>query len=392
MDTLQNSLNSSINKVKSFTYPKLYTGVEWYIGFYAFDPSKNTMRRKRIKLNHIEKIGDRRKYADGLIKRLVANLENGWNPWIEAENEKAYKTFSEACDHYRRYILKQFNEGMLRKDTYRSYISQLRNIENWNSERKIPITYIYQFDRLFIVEFLEDIYIGRENSPRTRNNYLAFIRTFSSFLTEAQYLKTKPSEGITAFNKRKLKKQRTIIAEEDIIRLYDYLATNNKYYLLACYIIHYCFVRRKEMSLLKLSHFSLQKQTLFIPGDISKNGEDATVTVPTKVIHLMLELEIFNNPTNYYLFSENFKPGANPKHEKQFTEYWAHSIRKDLKFPDNYQFYSLKDTGITNMLRKYDPITVRDQARHSDIKMTDKYTPHDIQQANKLIINHEGIF
>lgn len=199
---------------------------------------------------------------------------------------------------------------------------------------------------MFIVEFLEDIYIGRENSPRTRNNYLAFIRTFSSFLTEVQYLKTKPSEGIAAFNKRKLKKQRTIIAEEDIIRLYDYLATKNKYYLLACYIIHYCFVRRKEMSLLKLSHFSLQKQTLFIPGNISKNGEDATVTVPTNVTHLMLELKVFNNPNNY----DNFKPGANPKHEKQFTEYWAHSIRKDLRFHDNYQFYSLKDTGIIKCL------------------------------------------
>lgn len=114
MDTLQNSLNSSINKVKSFTYPKLYTGVEWYIGFYAFDPSKNTMRRKRIKLNHIEKIGDRRKYADGLIRRLVANLENGWNPWIEAENEKAYKTFSEACDlYYFRYLFLIFGNRLI---------------------------------------------------------------------------------------------------------------------------------------------------------------------------------------------------------------------------------------------------------------------------------------
>ncbi|MFT4169959.1 MAG: hypothetical protein QM653_12655 [Dysgonomonas sp.] len=51
MDTLQNSLNSSINKVKSFTYPKLYTGVEWYIGFYAFDPSKKHYAQKK---NQIE--------------------------------------------------------------------------------------------------------------------------------------------------------------------------------------------------------------------------------------------------------------------------------------------------------------------------------------------------
>lgn len=44
------------------------------------------------------------------------------------------------------------------------------------------------------------------------------------------------------------------------------------------------------------------------------------------------------------------------------------------------------------MLKKYDTITVRDQARHADILMTDTYTPHDIQEANELIVNHDGIF
>lgn len=47
MSTLQNNQNPSINKVKAFTYPKLYTGVEWYVGFMAFDPAKGTMRRKK---------------------------------------------------------------------------------------------------------------------------------------------------------------------------------------------------------------------------------------------------------------------------------------------------------------------------------------------------------
>lgn len=392
MSALQKKQKSSLEEIKNFTYPRLVTGKEWYILFYAFDPAKDEMRRKRVKLNHIEKIGDRRKYADGLMKRLVANLESGWNPWIEAENEQAYKTFTEACEHYRKHISKLLNDGLLREDTYRSYISSLRNIENWNTERKLPIKYIYQFDRAFIIEFLEDIYIGRQNSARTRNNYLTFIRILGSFLLEYQYVKVKPSDGIAAFSKRKLKKQRTILEEKDVIRLYDYLMEKNKHYLLACYIMHYCFIRRKEMSLLKLSNFSLSKQTLFIPGEVSKNGDDATVTLTTKVIHLMLDLKIFDNPGNYYLFSDDFKPGKKHKHEKQFTDYWASNVRKDLKFPDNYQFYSLKDTGITSLLRTHDVITVRDQARHSDIQMTDKYTPHDIQKANNLITNHEGIF
>lgn len=392
MSSLQQSLSCNCNEIKSYSVPKLHTGKDWYIGFNAYDPISKKMKRKKIKVNHIEKIGQRRRYSDGVIKRLLVKLERGWNPWVESEDGKSYKTFNEACDHYKKYIFKLLNDGILREDTHRDYSSKIKNIIDWNNTIKVPIYYIYQLDREFITDFLEEIYIGRKNSAQTRNNYLTFIRIFCSFLLENQYVKVKPSDGISSINKRKLKKQRTVIEEKDIIRLFDYLSTHNKNFLLACYILHYCFVRRKEMSLLKLSYFNLKNQTLFIPGDISKNGESATVTIPEKIIHLMIDLKIFEHPSHYFLFSDNFKPGANHKHEKQFTDYWAYHVRKDLKFPASYQFYSLKDTGITDMLQRYDVLTVRDQARHSDIKMTNKYTPSDRKTANPLLTNHNGIF
>ena len=78
--------------------------------------------------------------------------------------------------------------------------------------------------------------------------------------------------------------------------------------------------------------------------------------------------------------------------EKAFRDYWTRVLRKELKFSDRYKFYSLKDTGITNMLRaNTDVLSVRDQARHSSILITDMYTPKDIQSANKLLMNYEGL-
>ena len=99
-----------------------------------------------------------------------------------------------------------------------------------------------------------------------------------------------------------------------------------------------------------------------------------------------------SSPNDYYLFSDNYKPGKTEKSEKMFRDYWRYHVRKDLKLSDKYKFYSLKDTGITNMLRHYDVLSVRDQARHSSILMTDIYTPHDIQVANELIKNYDGTF
>lgn len=106
----------------------------------------------------------------------------------------------------------------------------------------------------------------------------------------------------------------------------------------------------------------------------------------------MLDLNIFNRPGHYFIFSDGFRPGPKQRSEKMFRDWWAHHVRLDLKFPAQYKFYSLKDTGITNMLRHYDTLSVRDQARHSSILMTDIYTPHDIQEANSLIKNYEDAF
>ena len=177
-----------------------------------------------------------------------------------------------------------------------------------------------------------------------------------------------------------------------MIRLHDYLKEKNKYYLLACYVLHYCLIRPKEMSMIRLKDISLKKQTIYISDTVSKNRMDGVVTLPRKVIELMIDLDIFRNAGDDYLFSTGFKPGAEYRDEKQFRDYWSRYVRKDLKFPDRYKFYSLKDTGITSMLKLYDPITVRDQARHANILMTEIYTPHDIQNANHLIMNHEGVF
>lgn len=383
---------NSLQEIISYTLPKLQTGKDWVIYFYAFDPAIGKMHRKRIKLNHIESIKDRRQYAKDLMRRISEKLAMGWNPWIDSENKNNYLFFKDVLDSYRNYITKLYRDGVYREETYVCYISYCRNLEKYNDKYINPIHYIYQFNRDYCVQFLEEVYIGRDNTAFTRDNYLDFLQGFSKYCLNHNYLKTNPTEGITSLGRRSKKKIRTTIPEHELYRLNDYLKSKNKHFLLASYLLYYCFIRPKEMSQLRLSNFSLQRQTLFIQDDISKNKKDGTITLPAKVIHLMIELNIFSNPSDYYLFSDNFEPGQNRKSEKQFRDFWSHHVRKQLKFPDKYKFYSLKDTGITNMLRHYDVLSVRDQARHSSILMTDIYTPHDIMQANELIKNYDGNF
>lgn len=79
-----------------------------------------------------------------------------------------------------------------------------------------------------------------------------------------------------------------------------------------------------------------------------------------------------------YLFSDdNFKPGPRKLEPKKISDTWS-KMREVLKFKNEYQFYSLKDTGITQLFNLDVPlIKIRDQARHHDIKITETYTPRN---------------
>ena len=104
--------SSSVLSIVAYTPPQLYVGVEWYIGFMAFDPAKGKMRRKKIKLNHISKIGERRSYAKDLINRLSEQLRRGWNPWIERESALSYVFIDDAIEHFFRIQKKYLDDDI----------------------------------------------------------------------------------------------------------------------------------------------------------------------------------------------------------------------------------------------------------------------------------------
>lgn len=381
---------NELNEIKGYTPPRLYTGKEWYIGFNAWDPAQERMRRKKIKLNHIPRITERRKYANDLILRLSENLRRGWNPWMAREDSKSYDTFEDAVKHFIRVQERLVADDIIRPATYTEYVSKLRNLVAYNKGLKQPITYIYQLDGKFLQEFVEHIYVERHNTAQTHDNYIRVLSVFCKFLLKQEYHKVNAADALTLFGRRAYKKGRTTIPEKDLQRLHVYLDARNQHFLLACYVEFYCLIRPKEMALIRIRDISFKNRTILIRAENAKNKKDAVVTLNAKVINLMLDLKIYQYHQDCYLFSDGFVPGETHKSEKMFRDYWNAHVKKDLKFPDTYKFYSLKDSGVTIMLRsKLDSLSVRDQARHSSVLMTDTYTPHDIMEANPILENFD---
>lgn len=372
--------------------PVFHQASESYVSVSAFDPAIGKMHIKKFMVGKIKGKRNQRLYAENLMRNITEKLLEGWNPWITVTQTLEYSEFEDVALKYKSYLFKMLKEQNMREETVTSYISRINILLEWKSTKKINLFYTYQFDKFIVGKFLDYVFIDRNNTMRTRNNYLSWLKSFAKYLLQRGYISTDPTETYNCVDRNKQLKNRDVIPDEVLQELHDYLDKKNKYYLLACYILHYVFVRPKEMSYLKVGDFSIKRQTLFLHGDQTKNHNDAVLTLPAHVLKLMIDLHIFDRPSQYYLFSTNFRPGDTYRSEKSFRDFWHNHIRKDLNLSTKYKFYSLKDTGITNMLRaNTDILSVRDQARHSSILITDIYTPKDIKEANKLLMNYHGV-
>ncbi len=72
-----------------------------------------------------------------------------------------------------------------------------------------------------------------------------------------------------------------------------------------------------------------------------------------------------------------------------FRNEWA-KVRKTLRCGDEYQFYSLKDTGIRDLANAEGIVVARDQARHSDVSTSNKYLKGDSLTVHEETKRFEG--
>lgn len=383
--------SSEFNQLKGWTPPVFHQASECYVSFTAFCPATGKMKLKKIMLGRIKNKRLQKEKAKQIMKSITEKLLDGWNPWIEAESPAEYELWDDVCMKYEAWLAKMAKEKGFRMETVASYMSYLKILKDWIANKNVH--YIYQFDRRVVGKFLDYVFVERNNTLQTRNNYLAWLKTFAKWLVTRSYVPKNPTEGYHAVMRSSYNKNRDTICERDLTKLREYLEVKNPHYLLATYILYYTFLRPHEMSLLKVEDIKIRKQVIYVHGENAKNHNDAIVTLPKKILQLMIDLKVFDAAGSDYLFSKDFKPGREYRSEKCFRDYWQRVLRKELNFPERYKFYSLKDTGITNMLRKHvDTVSVRDQARHSSIEITNIYVPHDMKRANTELLDYEDDF
>jgi integrase len=361
---------------------ELRIGVQWLIVYYFKHPISKEFIRVRLTVPKVTSKRERKKLGQSMVIELNNKLSKGWLPIYDNKNSEAYRTIDFCIDLFLEFAKKDIQAGNKRPDTLRAYNSYFNMIKLFIA-KKTTIKMMFEFNRTITVKYLDFIFYERKNIPRTYNNHLSFLNLFANFCLDRGFILKSFVSGISK-KKEFAKKRKTFnLSVKEYVKQIE---SKNKYFYTLCMATYYCFIRRTELTKLKVKDINLKENYIFISGSISKNRKDDYVTIPKAFLPLLIDHLRKAKKSDFVFSGYNFQAGEKKLDPKKITDTWK-KYQRFFGFANKYQFYSLKDTGITEMLQKGVPaIIVRDQARHHDIRITEGYTARNIK-ANKTILD-----
>lgn len=354
------------NLLLEFRPAKVVSRKETYVSYYVVDPTTDNLKRLRVRCNHVKGRRERLKYATALCSEINRKLFSGWNPLTGTEpSEKRCRKLLAAAQEFC-----STHSRNLRPDSQRSYRSKLKQFSEWCVRRGVDSWLCSRFTGQLASEFLTQYDNDGKRSAYSYNDMLRFVKSLFTGFISAGLAKTNPFES---FKPRKREtKHRTVIPKQDRKRILDYFLRRNMPEYIAP--IRLCFrylIRPKEILMLRIGDIDFDRGLLRVPPEVSKNHDERIIAVGYDVMKYFNTLR--HLPTDQYIFSANFKPGGRLYTTKNLFSVW-HRMREDLLMPSTYHFYSLKDTGITEMLESGMPSKfVRDLAGHKSLSMTERY-------------------
>lgn len=392
-DTLYETLRE-LSKEKKMSYFKpiplrdyksctLTEGKDWVITYYVTNPDTGKLKRCRIRLNRIKSIRERRQAARVIMAGIDQRLALGWNPLMESKSPKAFEKLYDAFNAY----LKVKDHEMESAST-RIYTSFIKTFTEWLELHGFDSnSYANSVTYETAMLFMDDIELT--HAPKTYNNYIGFFRGMFGWMREKGYTSINPFDNISKKPKRLMKKNRRMLTDDELSRMLQFVRKTNREYMAMCLICYCCFIRPKEIALLRCKDIDLKKQLIHVASEIAKNDNESYRTIPDDLMPIMQSLDL-SNP-EWFLFGhhaenpQSFAPSKVMLSSRRIAQWWDRNVRPACGFKQDVKFYSLKDTGITNMLEKGVSINlVQKQADHSSVAMTAIYVGKK-PEANKQL-------
>lgn len=357
------------------------------IEYYFLNGLTGEMQRRTMKMNRIRKryqnLTEFKTYCQSVICNLNIKLANGWSPMGEVQNTREFVPLPQIIDQYMREKESELSSSSL--PAYRSFTGRLKE---W-IETQYPQCNCALFTKLMAVQFLDHLWSGKSAryncgkkmnqadnhiSERAYNSNLKLGRAFFSWCINKCYAKENPFETIKP--KRTKQKTRTLIPEPIRLQIDAYWAEHNPAMQLMCRLVYTALLRPVEATRVQVHQIRYDRDCIVMPCEQTKNGKERVGRLDASLKALLRQYTAGAGPTDYLFSNREWKPGKKPKNSQMFAKEWM-KMRAELKLPAKYQLYSLRDTGISDLIHDgVADIDVMHAAGHSDLSMTTRYADH----------------
>jgi len=350
----------------------------WIIEYYVENPITYEMCRVRKRVHFIKKrygtVRDAESHCQKIIFDINMKLANGVNPMFSDENPAGYEKIQA--------VIKKFLEEKtreLRPDTMRSYNSFSQSFLKYVS--KTSVSLICKFGKIEAAKYMDWVYNVRKVSQRSYNNYLKFMRVVFNWAMEKGYTLTNPFNPIKI--KKKERKVRTLVDFKTRKKIADYLMDTDKEFLIVLKLVYSALIRPKEIMGLKIGDIDIKNKTVCVSGKVSKNHNTRHIALTDDILKDLSYVKDYKK--DMFLFSQNMMPGYVQAHHAKYSKMWI-KLRDVLKLDKTMQLYSLRDSGITDMLNAgINPLKVKQHADHHSLEMTTIYSNHADPNLVKII-------
>ena len=347
----------------------------YYLEYYVFDPMKDVMVRRTMQLKRLlkryKKDRERRYVAQRLADELNVKLSEGWTPLHETEDGRLYTPITEL----REIFLKAKEREGVRPTTLMNYSSFTRLFIRWCEDTGRAKRYSGTFLKADAVRYMDSVQ-ENGNGNRSYNNTIKAMRCFFNWAMEHCYCKENPFDKMKLMPKQY--KRRVLIDTETRMLVADYFRREKPQMLLVSMLVYSSAIRPKEIANIQLKHIDIERHHILIEESNAKNHKARRAAITKEIVEMISPLLDRYPDRDYYLFGtgRNMEPGAKSARSNYFAKCWD-KMRDALGLPMEMQLYSLRDTGLTDLLHAgVDQLTVQHHADHSSLAIQNIYTDH----------------
>lgn len=356
-----------------FTTPKICdrggdVTKQWYVYFTCTNQATGEVKQFRYKLGinrHKEK-AKKKKAAKEALSAIIDMIEHdGFNPFTK-EIHKECKYLLDLLGE-----MLQVKNKTLRPRSQQMYSHTYNQLSDYLKQADMASIEVNQFGKSDAVKFC-DYLIKLGFRGKTINNTIGYIKTLFFMLVERGYIKDNPFAGI-----KKLKEdegKNVAFTTEEIKRLTAYLKRYNKRLYYATQFVRFAFIRRTELTGIKVRDINLDTHTITIAAEVSKTRKQDSVTIPLSLEKIIKEMDLDSYNPDDYVFGHGLITCSRKLRRIATISAEHRKATIALGMREELIFYGWKHTGCVELFNIVkDPYVVCRQCRHSDIRMTMRY-------------------